>query len=148
MRGRFWCGLHITALALLPLVLGGHARAAVNEPKVITLSCDGMLTPTHGANKPAMPQPAQESTVIVNLDDQTLFFLNYVTPIEGVDGASISFGGKQIVDYGFNVAISGNIDRATGRMDATLIMSDPMQPSDANTVTIHYDLVCRQAAIE
>jgi hypothetical protein len=50
--------------------------------------------------------------------------------------------------YGFNVAISGNIDRATGRMDATLIMSDPMQPADANTATIHYDLVCRQAAIE
>jgi hypothetical protein len=95
-----------------------------------------MLTPTYGANKPAMPQSAEKSTVIVNLDDQTIFFISYVTPIEGV------------VDCGFNVAISGNIDRATGRMDATLIMSDPMQPADANTATIHYDLVCRQAAIE
>jgi hypothetical protein len=46
MRGRFWCGLHTTTLALLPLVLGGHARAAENEPKVITMFCDGMLTPT------------------------------------------------------------------------------------------------------
>jgi hypothetical protein len=110
--------------------------------------CDGMLTPTYGANKPAMPQSAQKSTVIVNLDDQTIFFLGYVTPTEGVDGASIRFGGRQIVDYGFNVAISGNIDRATGRMDATLIMSDPMQPADANTATIHYGLVCRQAAID
>jgi hypothetical protein len=123
MRGRFWCGLHTTTLALLPLVLGGHARAAENEPKVITMFCDGMLTPTYGANKPAMPQSAQKSTVIVNLDDQTIF-------------------------YGFNMAISGNIDRATGRMDATLIMSDPMQPADANTATIHYGLVCRQAAID
>jgi hypothetical protein len=148
MRGRFWCGLHTTTLALLPLVLGGHARADKNEPKVIALSCDGMLTPTYGANKLAMPQSAQKSTVIVNLDDQTVFFLGYVTPIEGVDGASIRFGGRQIVDYGFNVVISGNIDRATGRMDATLIMSDPMQPADANTAKIHYDLVCRQAAIE
>jgi hypothetical protein len=107
-----------------------------------------MLTPTYGANKPAMPQSAEKSTVIVNLDDQSIFFMGYVTPIEGVDGANIRFGGRQIVDYGFNVAISGNIDRATGRMDATLIMSDPMQPADANTATIHYDLVCRQAAIE
>ena len=121
---------------------------AENEPKVITLSCDGMLTPTYGANKPAMPQSAEKSTVIVNLDDQTIFFLGYVIPIEGVDGASIRFGGRQIVDYGFKMAISGNIDRATGRMDATLIMSDPMQPADANTATIHYDLVCRQAAIQ
>jgi hypothetical protein len=95
-----------------------------------------------------MPQSAQKSTVIVNLDDQTIFFLGYVTPTEGVDGASIRFGGRQIVDYGFNMAISGNIDRATGRMDATLIMSDPMQPADANTATIHYGLVCRQAAID
>jgi hypothetical protein len=86
-----------------------------------------MLTPTYGANKPAMPQSAQKSTVIVNLDDQTIFFLGYVTPIEGVDGASIRFGGRQIVDYGFNMAISGNIDRATGRMDATLVLSDPTQ---------------------
>jgi hypothetical protein len=59
MRERFWCGLHTMALALLPLVLGGHARAAENAPKVITLSCDGMLTPTYGANKPAMPQSAR-----------------------------------------------------------------------------------------
>jgi hypothetical protein len=69
-----------------------------------------MLTPTYGANKPAMPQSAEKSTVIVNLDDQTIFFMGYVTPIEGVDGANIRYGGRQIVDYGFNVAISGNID--------------------------------------
>ena len=148
MRGRFWCGLHTTTLALLPLVLGGHARAAENEPKVITLSCDGMVTPTYGANKPEAPQLLQKSRVIVNLDEQTIFFQGYVTAIEGVDGTSIHFGGRQIVDYGFIVEISGNIDRATGRMDATLIMSDPMQPADANTAKIHYDLVCRQAAIE
>ena len=53
MRGRFQCGLHTTALALLPLVFGGHTRVAENEPKIITLSCDGMLTPTYGVNKPA-----------------------------------------------------------------------------------------------
>jgi hypothetical protein len=142
MHRRFWCGLHTTTLVLLPLVLGGNARAAENEPKVITLSCNGMLTPTYGANKPVMPQSAQKSTVIVNLDDQTIFFQGYVTAIEGVDGTSIHFGGRQIVDYGFIVEISGNIDRATGHMDATLVMSDPMQPRDPVTATIKYDMVC------
>jgi hypothetical protein len=103
-----------TALALLPLVLGGHARAAEDEPKVITLSCDGMLTPTYGDNKPADPQPLQKASVVADLNEWTVFFLGYVAPIEGVEGASIHFGGRQIVDYGFIVEISGNIDRATG----------------------------------
>ena len=35
-----------TTLALLLLVPGDHARAAENEPNVVTLSCDGMLTAT------------------------------------------------------------------------------------------------------
>jgi hypothetical protein len=42
--------IKIAALALVPLVLGGHARAAENEGKVITLSCAGTLTPTYSAN--------------------------------------------------------------------------------------------------
>ena len=51
----------------------------------------------------------------------------------------------QIVDYGFSVAIRGNIDRETGRMDATLVISDPtQQPHDPNTATIHYELVCKE----
>ena len=143
MRGRFWCELHSTALALLLLVFGSHTRAAENEPKVVTLSCDGMLTPTYGVNKPADSQPLQNSSVVVNLDEQTIFFLGYVAPIQDVEGAIIHFGGMQIVDYGFSVAIRGNIDRATGRMDATLVLSDPQQPHDPNTATIRYDLVCK-----
>src|SRR5262249_26450261 len=67
--------------------------------------------------------------VIVNLDEQNIFFLGYVVPIEDVDGACIHFGGRQIVDYGFSVEISGNIDRPSGRMDTTLVMSDPTQPA-------------------
>jgi hypothetical protein len=66
------------ALALLPLVLGDHGRAAEN---VFTLSCDGTLTPTYGANKPTDPQPLQKTGVVVNLDEQTVFFLGYVVPL-------------------------------------------------------------------
>ena len=131
------------ALALLPLILGDHARAAEDEPKVITLSCDGMLTPAYGDNKPTDPQPLQKASVVADLNEQTVFFLGYVAPIEGVEGASIHFGGRQIVDYGFIVEINGNIDRATGHMDATLVMSDPMQPRDPVTAKIKYDMVCK-----
>ena len=63
-----------TVLVLL-LLLQHHARAAENEPNVITLSCDGMLTATYGANKPEAPQPLQKTGLVVNLDEQTVFFL-------------------------------------------------------------------------
>jgi hypothetical protein len=135
--------IKIAALALVPLVLGGHARAAENEGKVITLSCAGTLTPTYGANKPEAPQPLQKTALVVNLDEQTVFFLGYVVPIDEVDEASINFGGMQIVDYGFSIAVRGNIDRVTGRMDATTVLFDPTKQPDPNTATIHYDVVCR-----
>jgi hypothetical protein len=53
-----------------------------------------MLTPIYGANKPEAPQRLQKTGVIVNLDEQTVFFMGYLIPIESVDGASINFGGR------------------------------------------------------
>jgi hypothetical protein len=131
------------ALALLPLVLGGHAQAAENEPKVITLSCDGTLTRTYGANKPADdPEPLQKTGAVVNLDEQTVFFLGYVVPIESVDEASINFGARQTVDYGFSIAIEGHIDRADGRMAVTTATLDPTKPNDPSIATLRYDVIC------
>ena len=142
MRGRFWCGLHPTTLALLPLVLGGHARAAENDPEVITLSCEGTLTRTYGANKAAVPEPLQKTGAVVNLDEQTVFFLGYVVPIESADEASINFGARQTVDYGFSIAITGHIDRARGRMAVTTETLDPTKPDDPNIATLRYDVIC------
>ena len=133
--------IKIAALALVPLPLS-HARAAENEGKVITLSCAGTLTPTYGASTPEAPQPLQKTALVVNLDEQTVFFLGYVVSIDEVDEASINFGGMQIVDYGFIIAVRGNIDRVTGRMDAHSAILPTKQP-DPNTATIHYDVVCR-----
>jgi hypothetical protein len=58
---------------------------------------------------------------------------------------------KSLEEGGFvlgrNVAIRGNIDRSTGRMAATLVMSDPaQQPSDPNTAAIRYDVVCKPSS--
>ncbi len=130
------------ALALLLLVLGGHAQAAQSEGKVITLSCNGTLTRTYGANKPADPEPLQKTGAVVNLDELTVFFLGYVVPIERVDEATISFGASQTVDYGFIIAITGHIDRASGRMDVTTVTLDPTKPNDPNIAALRYDVIC------
>src|SRR5215472_8768258 len=93
------CITKTTQLALVPLVLGIHARTTENEPKEFTLSCDGTLTRTSDANKPMHMEVLQKISVVVNLNDQTVFFLGYVIPISDVDQVSIDFGGRQIVDY-------------------------------------------------
>jgi hypothetical protein len=135
--------IKIAALALLPLVLGGHARAAENEGKVIPLSCDGTLTRAYGADKAADPEPLQKTDAVVNLDEQTVFFLGCVVPIESVDEVSIKFGGRQMVDYGFSIGIAGHIDRASGRMDVTTITVDPTKPNDPDIATLRYEVVCK-----
>jgi hypothetical protein len=134
--------IEIAALATLLLVSGDHAPAAENEGKVITLSCDGSLARTYGANKPADPEPLQKTGVVVNLDEQTVFFLGYVVPIKSVDGAIINFSGTLIVDYGFSISISGHIDRASGRMDVTTVTLDPTKPNDPDIAALRYDVGC------
>jgi hypothetical protein len=133
--------IKIAALPLLPLLLVGHARAAEIEGKVITLSCEGTLTRTYGANQPAAPSPLQKTGAVVNLDEQTVFFLGYIVPIESVDETNINFGAKQIVDYGFIIGITGHIDRASGRMAVTTATLDPTKPNDPNIATLRYDVI-------
>ena len=131
----------ISAILLnLLLIAGQYAPAtAENEPQVITLACDGTLS---RANKPTNPEALQKASVVVNLDERSVFFLGYVVPIESVDGASINFAGTQIVDYGFSVSIRGHIDRASGRMDVTTMTLDPTKPNDPDIATLRYDAGC------
>jgi len=138
--------IKIAALPLLPLVLGGHVRGAGNEGKVITLSCEGTLTRTYGADKPSDPEPLKKTGAVVNLDEQTAFFLGYVVPIESVDETSIKFGARQTVDYGFSIAITGHIDRASGRMAITTATLDPTKPNDPSIATLRYDVICATAS--
>jgi hypothetical protein len=130
-----------TSALLLTLVLMGRARS--DEPKVITLSCEGTLIPSYSANKPEAPQQLQKTAVVINFNEQTAFFLGYVVSVYDADEASINFGGSRTVEYGFRMAIRGNIDRITGRMEATTALSDPTTQPDLNTATVHYDAVCK-----
>ena len=115
--------------------------------KVITLSCDGTLTRTSGANKPADPEPLQKTGAVVNLNEQTVFFLGHVVPIESVDEASVNFGARQMVDYGFIIDITGHIDRPSGRMDVTAVTLDPTKPNDPNIAALRYDVICETNSV-
>jgi hypothetical protein len=132
----------VRSIAATAACLVSHARAAENEGKVIALSCEGTLTRTYGANQPADPEPFQKTSVVVNLDEQTVFFLGYVVPIESIDEASIKFGARQTVDFGFVLSITGPIDRVSGRMDVTTVTLDPTKPNDPSIAAVRYDLFC------
>jgi hypothetical protein len=134
--------LKVAALALLPILLAGQTRATETEGKVITLSCEGTLTRAYGANKPTDPEPLQKMGAVLNLDEQTVFFLGFVVPIVSVDEASIKFGARQTVDYGFSAGITGHIDRVSGRMAVMITTLDPTKPDDPNIAALRYDLIC------
>lgn len=130
------------ALLLLPLVLGGHSRATESEETVITLSCHGTLTRTHRTGESANPELLQKLSAVLNRNEQTVFVLGYTVPIESVDEASINFGARQTVEYGFVIVITGHIDRASGRMDITTATLDPTKADDPVVVAVRYDVVC------
>ena len=129
----------VSTVLLAPLLMAEQHAAAENEPQVITLTCDGTLSQAH---KPTNPEELQRTSVVVNLDEQVVFFLGYVVPIKSVDGAIINFGGTLIVDYGFSISISGHIDRASGRMDVTTVTLDPTKPNDPDIAALRYDVGC------
>jgi hypothetical protein len=79
---------------------------------------------------------------VLNLDEQTVFFLGFVVPIVSVDEASIKFGARQTVDYGFSVGITGHIDRVSGRTAVMTTTLDPTKPDDPNIAALRYDLIC------
>jgi hypothetical protein len=69
--------------------------------------------------------------------------LGYVVPTNNLDQASINFGERQIVDYGFSIGIRGHIDRASGRTDITTVTLDPTNPNAPNIATLRYEVVCK-----
>jgi hypothetical protein len=115
--------IKISALALLSLVLGGHAQAI--EPNVIMLSCDGKLTNIKVRN--AKPQPINKMGLVVDFAERTISFQSHLVGIDKADVARISFSGE-------NNAVHGEIDRVTGVMWAT---------TDSNVTTFVYNLLCK-----
>ncbi len=140
-----------TALTLLLLILRGHAQAG-NEPRVITLSCNGTLTYTmirDSRSLPEMsppPEQIKKVDVVVNLDERMVSFLGYRARIGDVDAAHINFGERLIRHYEeFGVNFWGEIDSVTGRFDATAatLRSSATLP-DYNALEAHYEMLCTE----
>jgi hypothetical protein len=141
MRGQHsWWRKGAVALALL--LAGQYALTAENEPKVITLSCDGTVTrTTYPIPMSDTSQPVQNMGVVVNLDERTVSFMGYVAPMNYVDTANINFGGQQTgrLFPGFGTAtIGGILDRVTGHMTAKATTS-----GTHTTVVDDYDVLCK-----
>jgi hypothetical protein len=129
----------IAVLAALLLMAGDHARAE-NEPKAITLACDGTMTTMEADSK---PEPANRMGVVVNLVENTVSFGAYVVKIDAVGAANITFSGESKVQLSgvlgkpaVTVSIMGDLDRVTGHLTAT-------QFSPA--MTFNFDLICKPA---
>ena len=129
----------IAAAVLLALLLmAGQPARAENEPKVITLACDGTLTLTYCTSK-ADPEPVQKMGVVVNLAEHTVSFGAYVVNIDSVGAADITFSGESKVQaFGqpaaVSVSIMGDLDRVTGHLVATQF---------STAAGFNFDLLCK-----
>jgi len=145
-----------TIIVLLALLsVAGRQAAAENEPKVITLSCDGTITDTSPPTAlpvDRQPRPIEKMGVVANLNDQTVSFMGYAAPIATVDAAAISFNGEllgplaQIASkQNNNIRIDGMLDRVTGHIVADAMTYGKGKLFDPNSVTIrnHYDVLCK-----
>ncbi len=134
----------IATAVLMLLMAGQHARAAENEPKVITLSCDGTVTETVvglGASSDAKPQPMQKVGVVVNLNERTVSFGGFVARVTDVDAANIHFAGSLIRNT-YPTSIVGDIDRVTGHMFARTEVSD-LKPASESVEINSYEMLCK-----
>jgi hypothetical protein len=130
--------IRIATAALVLLSL--HAsRALAAEKVVITLSCDGTLTDARSPKRE--PLKINNLGVVVNLAEETVSFGGYVTRIDKVDAANISFNGTS--DFQFHgvgpkttLSIWGAIDRVTGAMSAS---------TNTTAETYSYELLCKPA---
>ena len=64
-----------------------------------------------------------------------------------IPGVILSFGARQMVDYGFIIDITGHIDRPSGRMDVTAVTLDPTKPNDPNIAALRYDVICETNSV-
>jgi hypothetical protein len=128
------------------LLACGFAATARAQPAALTLACKGTTTDS------ALPDERSPFSMgmIVNFITRliqgfgTPGLIDYPVKITGADDVTIVFGGSQEI-FGSRArhSINGSIDRVTGDVEATSIMSDPNTGKTISTTT--YELQCRPA---
>jgi hypothetical protein len=134
-------------LSASPLVADAQQQA-----NTIALSCDGTIT-DESIPTPleSTPKPIEGMGVVVNFNERTVTFMDYITSIDSTDAAAILFGREQVGPMaqvarknGFETQIFGRIDRVSGYMDATATTAkiDHTYAPGAVTIVDHYQLRC------
>jgi hypothetical protein len=107
----------MTAFALLMMSTGASSA----EDQVITLTCDGKVTAGSGRTEQV------KIGMVVNLAEKTVAFGGHVVEISRVDAANVSFGGHFHSSWEgieTTISIDGNVDRVTGKLQATQFSLD------------------------
>jgi hypothetical protein len=144
----------VTAVLFALLLMAQQQAAAENDPKIVTLSCDGTITDTSSTPIPTDrdPKPIEKMGVVVNLNERTVSFIGFIAPISTVDAAAINFNGELIGPVaqignkeGYTTRIDGILDRVTGHMAADTMTYTTKKLSDPNSIVIrgHYDVLCK-----
>ena len=125
----------ISTTTLLGLLL--MAGAAAQTPTVINLVCDGSVKQSR--QEEVTEYSIASVGVVVNLTDQTVAAFGIVMQIDHADAGEISFSGEGPRPTTGTVSITGGIDRTTGVLLMTRVLSD----TDKRVEWMHsYDLHC------
>jgi hypothetical protein len=128
------------------LLVWGFAATAQAQPVTLTLACKGTTTFPADSSDPDAKQPISMG-IIVNFTERTVQgfgfpgLLDYPVKITAANDVTIAFGGSSHAFPTSVASIMGSIDRVTGDVEATSMLSDPKTNKTISTTT--YALLCR-----
>jgi len=124
------------------LIVASTSIAHATEPATLTLTCQGTTTITAEDSKP------EPISIGITLNFTARTMVGFYSPsgegfpvkITGLSEANVAFGGSNKTDTWF---IDGNIDRATGDVEASSVIFD--QTTRSFLPSVSYSLKCRSA---
>src|SRR5262249_17731542 len=118
------------------------STADAQQPATLTFACKGTTTS-------AGEQSLFRMSIILNFANRTVQgfgspdLIEIPVRITGVNDVLVTFGGSQKLFENSESSIGGSIDRVTGDLEATQILSDPKTGRTVSTTS--YELHCRPA---
>jgi len=124
------------------LIVASTSIAHATEPATLTLTCQGTTTITAEDSKP------EPISIGITLNFTARTMVGFYSPsgegfqvrITGLNEANVAFGGSNKTDTWL---IDGNIDRATGDVEASSMIFD--QTTRSFVPSVSYSLKCRSA---
>ena len=129
LEGQFWMNKSracFAALGVFAALLLSSAYAQQQQGSII-LSCNGTNKLTAITAADVKPDSITNLSIIVNLADRTVTFMDYVTPVTLISATLVSFSGRQTpVVFGVKkpFIIDGSIDPVTGHTSIDWMYED------------------------